>query len=638
MRPVDARLLRHARAARGYLIFTIGLGLALTALVLAQAGLLAHALAAAARGTGPGTLSATLAALLGVILARALASYGGEAAALRAAAVVKSQLRRKLTAHVLRLGPAWLDTQQAGEITTLATKGLDALDPYFARFLPQLALSVAIPVAVLARVGAADWISGVVIGVTLPLIPVFAVLVGLQTRARAERQWQLLARLGGHFLDVVEGLPTLKIFRRATAQAEVIREVTGAHRKATMATLRLAFLSALVLELAAALATALVAVEVGLRLLAGHLSYETALLVLLLTPEAYLPLRAVGAQFHASMEGVTAAGRVCDILETGPAAGIGEAAPVRAGAPAARSRPGPRAASRADLHSISITLDAICLTYPHRDVPALDGVSLEIAPGERITVTGPSGAGKSSLLALLLRFVQPTSGTIEAGGTGLAEIDVDSWRRQIAWVPQRPHLFAGTVAANIALGQPAASVEAIELAARAAGAAEFIEALPAGYGTPLGDRAGRLSAGQRQRIALARAFLRDAPLLLLDEPAVHLDQVTARLVLETVDTLMAGRTVVLVTHGHSLPGGAGRVIALDHGRIVPRPAAPPADAARADASRSAAPRADAPRHPLAPVAGPPSGGACAPAGPPSGGACAPARPPSGAAPAVAGPS
>jgi ATP-binding cassette, subfamily C, bacterial CydD len=555
MRPVDARLLRHARAARGYLIFTTGVGLALTALVLAQAGLLAHALAAAARGTGLPALSVTLAALLAVIVARALAGYGGEVAALRAAAAVKSQLRRKLTAHALRLGPAWLGSQQAGEITTLTTRGLDALDPYFARFLPQLALAVAVPVAVLARVSTADWISGVVIAVTLPLIPVFAILVGLQTRARTQRQWRLLARLGGHFLDVVEGLPTLKIFRRATAQAEVIREVTGAHRKATMATLRLAFLSALVLELAAALATALVAVEVGLRLLAGHMSYETALLVLLLTPEAYLPLRAVGAQFHASMEGVAAAGRACDILETA--------------APTAGSRPGPHALTRPGPLPAPITLNGLCLAYPHREAPALDGVNLEIRPGERVSVTGASGAGKSSLLAVLLRFAEPTSGSVEVGGIPLAAIDVELWRRQIAWVPQRPHLFAGTVAANIALGQRGASTAAIEHAAGLAGAAEFIEALPQGYGTPLGDRAGRLSAGQRQRIALARAFLRDAPLLLLDEPAAHLDPVTGRLIMGTVETLMAGRTVILVTHGRGWPGGADRHIMLVQGKIVP---------------------------------------------------------------------
>jgi ATP-binding cassette, subfamily C, bacterial CydD len=555
MKPVDPRLLRQASAARGYLIFTVVLGLAMTGLVLGQAGLIAHALATAATGTGPAALAVTLGALLAVLAARAAAVYGGEVAALRSAAKVKSQLRRGLTAHALRLGPAWLGGQRAGEIATLASKGLDALDPYFARFLPQLVLAVAVPVAVLARVAAADWISAVVIAATLPLIPLFAVLVGLHTRAATERQWQLLARLGGHFLDVVEGLPTLKMFGRAKPQAEVIRAVTDAHRSATMSTLRVAFLSALVLELAAALATALVAVEVGLRLLAGHLGYETALLVLLLTPEAYLPLRALGAQFHASMEGVTAAGRACEILETPlPAENAG--------------RPGSHAPVHVDLSQATIRLNGISLVYPGRDLPALDGLSVTIRPGERIAVTGPSGAGKSSLLSLLLRFVEPTSGRIEVDGTDLAGIGMTGWRQQIAWLPQRPYLLAGTVADNIALGQPEAGQHDIARAAGLAGAAEFIEALPEGYGTHLGERASALSAGQRQRIALARAFLRDAPLLLLDEPAAHLDPVTGGLVLDTVQTLMAGRTVVLVTHGQGWAGGADRMIALDQGRLV----------------------------------------------------------------------
>jgi ATP-binding cassette subfamily C protein CydD len=557
VKPVDPRLLRHARAARGYLIFTVALGLAVTALVLAQAGLLAHALATAARGTGAAALRPTLILLLAVVAARALAAGGGEAVALRAAAKVKAQLRARLTAHTLRLGPAWLGGQRAGEIATLATRGLDALDPYFARYLPQLVLAVAVPVAVVARVAAADWISAVVIAVTLPLIPVFAVLVGLHTKARTQRQWRLLATLGGHFLDVVEGLPTLKLFGRAKAQAEVIQQVSDAHRKATMGTLRVAFLSALVLELAAALATALVAVEVGLRLLAGHLGYQTALLVLLLTPEAYLPLRAVGAQFHASMEGAAAAARACAILETAPAV------------PATvRPRPGPGRPAQADLRTCTIKLNEACVAYPGRDALALAGVSLEIGPCERITVTGASGAGKSTLLALLLRFAEPAAGTIEAGGIPLAHLDLAAWRAQIAWVPQRPHLFAGTVAGNIALGRPDASQAAIERAAARAGAAGFIEALPRGYATPLGDRAARLSAGQRQRIALARAFLRDAPLLLLDEPAAHLDAIAAAEILADIEALPAPRTVVLVSHGPGRAGPAARTITLDHGTLV----------------------------------------------------------------------
>jgi ATP-binding cassette subfamily C protein CydD len=566
VRAVDPRLLRHASAARGFLVVTVGLGLLATALILAQAGLLAHALAGAARGAGGPALTGTLLALLIVVAARAAAAYGGEVAALRAAAAVKSQLRRALTAHALRLGPAWLGGQQPGEIATLATRGLDALDTYFARYLPQLVLTCLVPLAVLARVAAADWISAVVIAVTLPLIPVFAVLVGLHSRARTQRQWQLLARLGGHFLDVVEGLPTLKVFGRSRQQAQVIARVTGAHRAATMSTLRVAFLSALVLELTASIATALVAVEVGLRLLYGHLGYQTALLVLLLTPEAYLPLRAVGAQFHASTEGAAAARDVFAILDTPvPAAATG-------------SVPGrPRTSAAGHLVSLgedTIKLSEVTLHYPGRDGDAVSGVNLVIRPGDQITLTGPSGAGKSSLLALLLRFVPPTGGRIEVGGVDLASIPVGEWRRQISWVPQQPYLFTASVADNIALGDPTASREAIARAARAAGAAEFIETLPRGYATAVGERGLRLSSGQRQQIALARAFLRDAPLLLLDEPTAHLDAVSARRLDTVITELMADRTVIQVTHGQTQARVTGRVFALEAGRLRQAPQRP----------------------------------------------------------------
>jgi ATP-binding cassette subfamily C protein CydD len=562
--PVDPRLLRYAGAARGYLVVTVALGLAGTALILAQAGLLAHALATAARGDMAATLAGTLTALLIVVAARAAGSYGGEVTALRAAATVKSQLRRALTARALRLGPGWLSGQRAGEIATLSTRGLDGLDTYFARYLPQLVLGVLVPVAVVVRVAAADWISAVIIAVTLPLIPLFAVLVGWHTKAQTRKQWRLLAILGGHFLDVVEGLPTLKVFGRARAQEEVVAKVTDDYRRTTMATLRVAFLSALVLELAAAVATALVAVEVGLRLLYGHIGYETALLVLLLTPEAFLPLRAVGAQFHASMEGAAAAGRVFEILDT-PVPDRPTGQPAEA-ARSARAAAPPVAA---DLRFAEIRLDGITAAYPGRSRPALDGVSLTVAPGERIVLTGPSGAGKSTLLALLLRFLAPAAGIIEVGGGDVAATDLEQWRRQIAWVPQQPYLFSGSAADNIALGQPGASREAIGRAAGLAGAAEFIDALPRGYDTPLGERGLRLSAGQRQRIALARAFLRDAPLLLLDEPTAHLDPAGAGLIASALDTELADRTVILISHGRDWSAGVGgRVLSLEHGILV----------------------------------------------------------------------
>jgi ATP-binding cassette subfamily C protein CydD len=554
VRPLDPRLVKYAGAARGYLAAAVLFGLVTTGLILAQAGLLARLLATAARGLSLAAVAAPLAALAVVIAARAAAGYGGEVVALRAAATVKSQLRSRLMAQVSRLGPGWLTGQRAGEITTLATRGLDALDSYFARYLPQLVLACLVPVAVIIRVALADWISAVIIIATIPLIPVFAILIGLHTRARTDRQWQLLARLGGHFQDVTEGLATLKAYGRGKAQAEVIETVTGQHRHATMATLRIAFLSALVLELAATISTALVAVEVGLRLLAGHLGYYPAILVLILTPEAYLPLRNAGAQFHASMEGTAAASDVFAILET----------PV----PAAAVPPRAVRRGRVDLRDQVIGLREVSLRYPGQDHLALDRISLEIRPGQRILLTGPSGAGKTSLLRLLLRFAEPAGGLIEVGGVPLDEVPLDEWRAQVCLVPQQPHLFAASVADNIALGRPRATREAIARAAALAGAEEFISELPDGYGTMLGERGLRLSSGQRQRIAIARAFCVDAPLMLLDEPGAHLDPFARQDLQSVLAAGMTGHTVVQVAHEPAAAGAGARVIPITGGRLA----------------------------------------------------------------------
>ena len=545
MRPLDPRLLRAASAVRTHLAVTTGCGLALTGLILAQAWLVAHVVGGVTDGQGPATLGPLVGAVAVVALARALLAYGAETAALRSAATVKSQLRRRLLRHVTA-GPPRPGARSAGETATLVTRGLDGLDDYLARYLPQLVLAALVPVAVLVVVASADWVSAVVIAVTLPLIPLFMALVGMHTQARTRRQWRLLGRLGGHFLDVVEGLPTLVLFRRATAQAEQVRRVTDEHRAATMRTLRVAFLSAFVLEVLATLAVALVAVEVGFRLLYGELDLTTALLVLVLAPEAYLPLREVGARFHASMEGVAAAEQAFTILET----------PVTAVPGTAASPRGP----------LALTLDGVGFAHPGRDA-ILDGVDLDVPAGTSVLVTGASGAGKSTLLALLLRFAEPGTGRIRADGVALTDLDADGWRRRIAWVPQQPHLFDDTVAGNIALGAPGASPAAIAAAARAAGLDEVVAALPAGLGTRIGERGARLSAGQRQRVALARAFLRDPDLVLLDEPTAHLDPDNARAVRAATARLVEGRTAVIVAHDDGWSDVADRVVVLDHGRL-----------------------------------------------------------------------
>ncbi|QVQ51651.1 thiol reductant ABC exporter subunit CydD [Spiractinospora alimapuensis] len=576
MKPLDPRLVRAARAVRVHLVVAVGCGVGLTGLILVQAWLLARGITGATDGEGLADLAPILGLLLVVMLARAGVAYGAEAAALRSAAHTKSTLRRRLLTHVHRSaqehGRVGDGRRGAGELATLASRGLDALDEYFARYLPQLVLAVLVPVAVLVVVAQADWISAVVIGVTLPLIPVFMILIGWHTQAQTKRQWHLLNRLGGHFLDVVQGLPTLAIFRRAQAQAAAIRRVSEQHRSATMRTLRVAFLSAFALELLATLAVALVAVEVGLRLMYGMLDYQTALLVLLLAPEAYLPLREVGARFHASMEGVAAAEQVFDTVEDSER---------RAEEDADASTPVPplgrmsrRSSDPVEREIPVISLDDVGLTYPGRSTPALRSVSLELPPLSRTLLTGPSGSGKSSLFALLMRFATPTEGGItlrNATGTrSLHDISPEEWRHDLAWVPQHPYLFDDTVADNIRLGDPDADLDRVRAAAELAEADSFINELPHGYETRLGERGSRLSAGQRQRIALARAFLRDAPVVLLDEPTAHLDPPNALIVRRATARLLNGRTGVIVAHdeGWLSSGAANDVVRLEQGRLT----------------------------------------------------------------------
>ncbi|WP_190136457.1 thiol reductant ABC exporter subunit CydD, partial [Streptomyces longispororuber] len=474
-------------------------------------------------------------------------------------------LRDRVAQRLRRTGPPRLAAGRHGGTATLLTRGLDALDPYVVGRLPATAATAVVPLAVVAWLWWTDWTSALVVVVTLPLIPVFGALVGLHTARRTARQWRLLARLGGHFLDVVAGLPTLRAFGRERHQARVVGEMADAHRRATVRTLRVAFLSSFVLETVATLSVALVAVPVGLRLLHGGVDLRTALTVLFLAPEAYLPLRAAGAAFHESAEGVAVAERVFALLdeEEPPRQPEGRPGPTpgqtprgaRKRAPAARTAP--------------LCLEDVTVRHPGRAAPALCGASLHVRPGEHVALVGPSGAGKSTLLALLLGFVPPTSGRVTADGVDLADLDLDAWRAQVAWVPQRPHLFAASVADNIRLGRPDASDAEVRRAARAAAADGFVEELPQAYDTVLGERGAGLSAGQRQRIALARAFLKDAPVLLLDEPTAHLDPESEAAVTRAAVDLMRGRTSLVVAHRTGLLPHADRIVTVHEGHLDP---------------------------------------------------------------------
>ncbi|MBA0052880.1 thiol reductant ABC exporter subunit CydD [Streptomyces sp. AJS327] len=550
MRPVDPRLLRYARATRGFLAASVALGLLGALLVIAQATLIAEIVVRAVdEGADAGELREPLLLLAAVSLGRALVSWLTELAAHRSSAAVKSELRTRLLTHATALGPGWLSQQRTGELATLATRGIDALDDYFARYLPQLGLAVVVPVAVLARVVGADWISAAIIAGTLPLIPVFMTLIGWATQAHMDRRWRQLSRLSGHFLDVVAGLPTLKVFGRSGAQAAGIRAVTADYRRATLRTLRLAFLSSFALELLATISVALVAVSIGMRLVHGELDLRTGLVVLILAPEAYLPLRQVGAQYHAAAEGLAAAGQVFDVLE---------APPRRGGA----RQDGTAQLPAPDVRFAPLTLDGVTVRHPGRDLDSLSRTSLTVHPGETVALVGPSGAGKTTLLNTVLGFEQPAAGRVLVDGTDLAAIDPASWHRQIAWLPQRPGLFAGTVADNVRLARPTASDPEVAEALRQA-AAEDVSPT-----TVLGERGAGLSAGQRQRVALARAFLADRPLLVLDEATAALDGATEAAVVDAVRRLAAGRTVLLVAHRPALLGIADRVVRL-------APATPP---------------------------------------------------------------
>ncbi|MFQ6144832.1 thiol reductant ABC exporter subunit CydD [Streptomyces seoulensis] len=546
VKPIDPRLLRYARATRLFLLAVIALGALGAGLVIAQAMLIAEIVVGAFQHRmTAGELTTPLLLLASVACGRALVSWLTELAAHRASAAVKSELRGRLLERAAALGPGWLSGQRTGSLVALATRGIDALDDYFSRYLPQLGLAVVVPVAVLARIVTEDWVSAAIIVATLPLIPVFMMLIGWATQSRMERQWRLLSRLSGHFLDVVAGLPTLKVFGRAKAQAESIRRITGEYRQATLRTLRIAFLSSFALELLATLSVALVAVTIGMRLVNGEMDLYVGLVILVLAPEAYLPLRQVGAQYHAAAEGLAAAEEIFTVLETPvPETGAG-AVPTG-----------------------TLAFENVSVRYPGRAADAVREVSFAVEPGETVALVGPSGVGKSTLLNVLLGFVAPTTGRVRIGGADLTGLDLDEWRSRIAWVPQRPHLYAGTIAENVRLARPDADDAALRTALADAGALEFVDALPRGADTVLGEDGAGLSAGQRQRLALARAFLADRPVLLLDEPTAALDGATEAEVVDAVRRLSAGRTVLLVVHRPALLSAADRVVRLDGAEAV----------------------------------------------------------------------
>jgi ATP-binding cassette subfamily C protein CydD len=545
-------LWRRFPQARTALVVAVVLGMLAVGATIAQMTWLSQVVSNVFLGKMDLTAVAPLLVLLlSAVAIRAALSWGREVLAQRAAILVKSQLRGRLLAHILRLGPAYSRGERTGELVSTAVEGVERLDAYVSRYLPQMLLSALAPLLILVYIVPLDGTSAILLLVTGPVIPLLMILVGSYAEAHIQKQWTALSRMSAHFLDTVQGLPTLRLFGRAGAERERIARISDRYRQRTMKVLRVAFLSGMVLEFLTAAAIGLVAVTLGIRLLDGGITFERAFLVLLLAPELYKPLREFGTQRHAGMEGKAALGRIEEILHT--------PLPIQDSPSGIKTLPAT---------ALTIAFDSVVYTYPGAEGPALDSLSLTLPLGTRTAIVGRSGAGKSTLVNLLVRFLDPQAGGITVSDIPLRAIPVESWRQYIALVPQNPYLFHGTACENIRLARPDASYDEVARAAELAGASEFIARLPRGYETQIGERGARLSAGQVQRIAIARAFLKDAPLLILDEPTSSLDPESEALIRQALEKLMERRTVLVVAHRLNTVASAEQIAVLDRGRLV----------------------------------------------------------------------
>jgi thiol reductant ABC exporter CydD subunit len=574
--PADAavlqrRLFRLAGAQPtwlGAVLLTSGLGAGVTcAQMLVISQIIANGLASRA----PASVASQTVLLLVLIVVRAMLTGLSEHCALRIAIRVKSSLRDTLVRRLLERDPGGPRADRTGELVTTAMDGVEKLEAFYRRFVPQAIATAVVPLVIVGVVAWLDVVSGLVLALTAPLIPVFMWLLGTLAEQRARQQWQALGRLSGQFLDVLQGLTTLTLFGQQRAAAARLVVSSDRFRERTMGILRIAFLSSLILELAASLSTALVAVGVGVRLVEGWIAFQPALAVLLLAPEFYLPFRLLGQRHHAGMEGVAAAERTFALLDGAepcaasvvPTRGAARHFDVCQEAPS----PLPRLAARSG-SGIDLAIRGVSFSYSGSETMALRGVDLTLESGTLTALVGPSGAGKSTLVSLLLRFVEPSAGFLVADGRRIDATDATEWRRFIALVPQRPHFFAGTVLDNLRLGRSDATLDEICEAAHLADADTFIRALPHGYDTPLDDTAARLSGGERQRLAIARALVKGAPLVVLDEPSSSLDPESEVALTQALSRLARTRTVLVVAHRLNTVRQADQIAVLEAGRLI----------------------------------------------------------------------
>ena len=503
-----------------------------------------------------------LVAMVALLVARAVCTWAVEALADRASGRMRSTTRALLVTHLTAVGPGVLSDERSGEVATTIGAGVDALHDYVTRFVPAAASGVAAPLLVGLAVLVLDPWTTLILLFTGPMLVLLLAVIGGRTRALTRRRFDELGWLSAFYLDMIRGLGTLKAFGRSEEGADTIEGVSRRFGDTTMEVLRTAFQTSLVMEWAATAATALAAVEISFRMIESDLPFGTGLAVLVLIPEFFVPFRRLAMEYHAGQSGQAALERIDELLElpitaAAPATGRGSSSRRDDG----RSAAGVAAAPRIELRDVGYS-------YPGQERPALDGLDLVLHAGETVALVGPSGGGKTTVSRLLLRFVEPQHGGLFVDGAPLSTIDPTQWRRSVAWVPQDPTLVAGTVADNIRLGEPDAPFDAVRRAAEVARATSFIEALPDGYDTVLGERGLRLSGGQRQRLAVARAALRDAPLVVLDEFTAHLDDRTEAELLEAMAELLRGRTALVIAHRRRTAELADRVVRLVDGRVV----------------------------------------------------------------------
>jgi ATP-binding cassette subfamily C protein CydD len=553
MLKVDPRLLHEARSVSRWLITSVILGTLSSIPIVLSAYILSQIVSDVfLSGRNLHEVYPRILSILALQLLRAGLNWGSETMAAHAAGRIILSLRQRAATHVLALGPAYTYRERAGELSHTIMDGIEALDSYFRQYLPQIAKSSFIPIVILFFVFPLDALSGLVLLLTAPLIPIFMILIGDSAERLTRRQWGKLSSMSAKFLDVLQCLTTLKMLGRSCEQGESINEASDQFRHLTMRVLRVTFLSALVLEWIATISTAVVAVETGLRLLYGKMAFDEAFFILLLAPEFYQPLRNLAVRFHAGMSGVAATGRIFQILET----------------PLQIHKPSVTHAFRLTDTGADIHFDNVHAAYEMGTRQALRGVSFQINAGDYAVLIGPSGSGKTTITHLLLRFISPDRGRILVGETALEAIDPHHWRSHIAWVPQNPYLFNTSITENIRIAKPHAQHRQIVNAAKQSFIHEFIESLPDGYDTLIGERGARLSAGQAQMIALARAFLKDAPILIFDEATSNLDVEHEAQIQTALKDLLQGRTGLLIAHRLSTIQEADNIIVLSRGRIL----------------------------------------------------------------------